>query len=440
MQKKPKFHLATELIAGLTVSFVAISLGAAFGVLSGRGAFAGILSAAVIALVTSAIGGTRIQCSGPTAPMTAVTALVVAAAYDQIPQKLPGINPDHFINIVILMCAVFLILLGLLRTGRFIRLVPNVVISGFMNGIAILIWLDQAKKLFGFGGKIAYLGDTTLNLFVAILTFVLIYLSTAVLKRFVPRVAPYLPATLVALIFASGFENLMGLHLEHVSVKIALNSWSDFVGLMQAQIPQSITLPIVSAALPFALQLALLAYLDSLLTALVMDKLTGEPTDLNRELGAQGIANALVVPFGGIGGAQATIRSVLIFKEGAVTRFAGISVGLFVIVELLLFKNYIGLIPQAVFAGVLLKVGIDVFDWNPVKLFVRGFKARQADTQHRVSIVEILFIMGTTLTTLLWNLNMAVIIFSLLFHLLKHRIEVRDLQFPEQTEGMLDED
>ena len=132
-------ELIQNLTAGLTVSFVAISLGAAFGILSGRGAFAGILSAGVIACITALFGGTRIQCSGPTGPMTAVTVLLVAYAFE------PGNqfeDPDRFINLVLVLTGGGMGLAALLRLGRFIMLVPRTVISGFMNGIAVLMGVE----------------------------------------------------------------------------------------------------------------------------------------------------------------------------------------------------------------------------------------------------------------------------------------------------------
>ena len=129
-------ELFNNVVAGLTVSFVAISLGAAFGILSQRGAFAGIISAGIIALVTSLLGGTRVQCSGPTAPMTAVSAVVIAFAHDELLAEIPTANPDHFINVVFLLTGVILLLAALLRLGRFINVVPKVVVSGFMDGIA----------------------------------------------------------------------------------------------------------------------------------------------------------------------------------------------------------------------------------------------------------------------------------------------------------------
>ena len=145
-------RILQQLLPGLTVSFVAISLGAAFGVLSGRGALAGILSAGIIALITAAFGGTRIQCSGPTAPMTAVTVLLVTAVGSGLLLDHPGTDPDRFINLVLLLTGLTLIVVSLFRLGRFIRLIPKLVISGFMNGIAVLFWIGEIGSLFGFGG------------------------------------------------------------------------------------------------------------------------------------------------------------------------------------------------------------------------------------------------------------------------------------------------
>ena len=160
--------LIHNAVVGLAVSFVALSLGAAFGILSGRGAFAGMLSAGVIALVTSLLGGTRVQCSGPTAPMSVVAAVVISVAYDQMASQLSYINPEHFINSVFILSGVLLIIMALLRLGRFITIVPNVVISGFMNGIAVLIWIAQIEKIFGLGGTEPFEGLVIVNVLLVI--------------------------------------------------------------------------------------------------------------------------------------------------------------------------------------------------------------------------------------------------------------------------------
>jgi len=180
-----------------------------------------------------------------------------------------------------------------------------------------------------------------------------------------------------------------------------------------------------------------LAYLDTLLTSLVVDRKyqfmhqTSETTRPNKELAAQGVANASVALFGGIPGAQATIRSVLILNEGATMRIAGIMVGVFVLIEMLLFQDWIGLIPQAVFSGVLLKVGYDVFDWSPIMSYLRR---RAGDTgvggvaqSNPVTHWAMSFIVGTTLITVFVNLTAAVLLASVLFYLLRDRTRLVDL-------------
>ena len=193
-------ELARNLVAGLTVSFVAISLGAAFGILSGRGAFAGILSAGIIALITGLFGGTRVQTSGPTAPMTAVTVLILAYAtstgsYVQngLQEAFPGADTVRFVNLVFFVTAILLLVAAACRLGRFIQFVPKTVISGFMNGIAILIWVDQARKLFGLAGQKAYDGQITTNVVVAFVAFLTAFFAPMLAKRLLGRFSSFLP-------------------------------------------------------------------------------------------------------------------------------------------------------------------------------------------------------------------------------------------------------
>lgn len=424
---------AQNIIAGLTVSFVAISLGAAFGILSTRGAFAGILSAGLIALVTALLGGTRIQCSGPTAPMTAVTIAVVVEAQTRFRESAnPGVSVDHFLNIVIYLAGAILVLMALLRLGKFITMVPKVVISGFMNGIALLIWLDQIRKLFGLGETQSIGGSIGLNVGIAGITLVLLFILPGVLKKHVPQLAHYLPATLIALIVMTGVVAICGLDIERVTLNASLTSWTDFTNLVEAQWPRDWSSEMLLAALPFAFQLAFLCYLDTLLTSLVVDKLvqtkfqSNETTAQDKELFAQGVANASVAVFGGIPGAQATIRSVLILNEGATLRIAGVAVGIFVFVEMILFQGLISTIPQAVFSGILFKVGYDVFDWEPV------IKAFSKTATHKPTASDWFFIGGTTIVTLIVDLNTAVILFCVLYYLKEKLIKPSPTETPDQ--------
>ena len=436
-----KAELATNLVAGLTVSFVAISLGAAFGILSGRGAFAGILSAGIIALITGLFGGTRIQASGPTAPMTAVTVLVLAYSTSQgqyvgngLREAAGAVDPTRFVNLVFLFTALLLLIAAVCRLGRFILLVPKSVISGFMNGIAILIWVDQAKKLFGLGGQTPYEGAIATNAVVAVAAFLIAFLMPIMAKRRFPRLGSFLPGTLVAILVVTVVVQLSALDIQMTKTEQVENTIAAWTAVVDRNVPVDWTLQLLLLALPFALQLTLLCYLDTLLTSLVMDKKMqerfggNERTKQNQELAAQGVATGAIALVGGIPGAQATIRSVLILNEGATWRLASASVGVFVLVEMLIFQDYISAIPVAVFAGILFKVGYDVFDWQPTVTYIKRLlgKAAPAGTME-VAHWDMFFIAGTTVVTLVRDLNTAVLVFTVLFYLIRMKWTVPDL-------------
>lgn len=450
-----KQQFVQNVVAGLTVSFVALSLGAAFGLLSGRGAFAGMISAAVIASVTALLGGTRVQCSGPTGPMTALTAVLVATAYGRLQEQHPTINPDHAINITIFLMAAILIIAALFRLGRFVTYVPSVVVSGFMNGIAIIIWLDQFKKLFGVGGQTALEGPVYQNVLLFAFSATLMFALPILTKKYFTKYESLLSATILTLILSTAIAYLLGLNIERVQLNDSLKSLSDVNALIAAQWPTEWSRAVIFFAIPFAFQLAFLAYLDTLLTSLVVDKMTGEETRRNKELFAQGVAGGLVALLGGIPGAQATIRSVLIIKEKATLRFAGVLVGVFALIEIILFQDAINLIPQAVFAGILIKIGVDVFDWLPPRLYLKElfhkpsvalheFFSRHDDEPIFVTNREMLVIAGTALVTVIWDLNVAVALFTALFYLhnklLNRHNPMRDLKPDAETGSFVGED
>ena len=432
--------LIHNLIVGLTVSFVALSLGATFGILSGRGAFAGMISAGIISILTSLLGGTRVQCSGPTAPMSVVAATVIALAYDELAAKLPGAVPDHFINTVFLLAGAIMVAMAALRLGRFITLVPNVVVSGFMNGIALLIWISQGEKMFGLSEAEAFAGSLAQNLVLAGATLLTIFALPAITNRLIPRYARYMPpATLTALIVVTAAANLNGAQVGTIDLQGGASSMGELFELIASQWPRDFSTPLLLLALPFALQLALLCYLDTLLTSLVIDRLTGEKTRQDKELVAQGIANGAVALVGGIPGAQATIRSVLVIKEGGSQRLVGVFIGVFVLIEMILFQDLIAKIPQAVFAGILFKVGYDVFDQETLLGYLGRFSTRGPTDPDAIFVAhkEMLLIAGTTLVTVLWSLNSAVSIFTLLFYLINKVVQsknpIRDLKPRETT-------
>lgn len=425
----------SDLLAGLSVSFAALALGAAFGVMSGRGAFAGMIAAGVIPIMTGLFGGTRLGISGPTGPMTAVSSLVIAFAYDRFPDK---VLAEQFVTVVFLLTGVFLIICGLLRLGKFINKVPQVVILGFMSGIALLIWVDQVKVLFGLDGKQAPAGDLVTTILVATATFMLILFLPRILRMFkVPRsVMTFIPSTLTGIVVMTLLTTLFMPGLGKIELGVTLESFSDFVDHLAAYFPtwSIFTTENLMLALPYALQLTLLGYLDSLLTALIMDHLTKEPSSKNKELVGQGIANSASAVFQGIPGAQATIRSVLLFKEGGKTRFGVVIAGLFVLLGFLAFKDSVTLITSAVFIGVLFKAGLDVFEKDFIETYIqrKWYYSRKRNLQ-------LGFIIYTMLLTALVDLNVAVISGTILVFIANKKFGFNDIEvdFINEDDGLL---
>ena len=146
--------------------------------------------------------------------------------------------------------------------------------------------------------------------------------------------------------------------------------------------------------------------------------MTRSKSNYNKELVSQGIANSLITTFGGIPGAQATIRSVLMVKEGASSRLAGILVGIFVIIQLFLFFGLVSFIPQAIFVGILIKVAYDIFDWQPIISWTKD-KINRKEVKNDFTDSYITYVILTTFITVVFNLNLAVIGVTLLYYLIK---------------------
>ncbi len=411
-------ELIRNVLVALSVSFVALSLGAAFGVLAERGAFFGMLSAGIIAFVAATFGGTRVQCSGPTAPMAAVMAGIVVMAHaktDAYPGALGGMTADHFVNFVCLLCGAFMMLMGLLRTGKLISYVPDHIISGFMTGIGLIIWIGQAKILFGIGAQ-PLDGPFLWNAAIAFGTLALTFLATPFMNLVSRHLARFIPGTLFALVVMVLLTTALHAPVERIGLSITLHSFTDFIVLIVANIPQHITMDAFKQAWFYGFEFALISYLDTLMVALVIDRLRGETTKKNKELFAQGLANAAVAVIGGVPGTQASIRSVMMTQEGASMRLAGMLVGVFVILEMLLFQGYIELIPKAVFMGILLKVGWNVLDREPIFDFIMR-------KPNKMPALDFGILIGTALVTI-YNLCVAVILFTALYYIvmrLRHR-------------------
>jgi SulP family sulfate permease len=358
--------------------------------------------------------------------MTAIIALLVAFAYDRFAEN--SAHAEQLITLTILLSAVLIIITGLLKLGRFIQIVPQVVVLGFMNGIAVLIWVDQLKKLFGIGEAVQIGGNMTTNILVAFSSLALIYLIPFTIKKLKIShdYSRFMPPILITIVVFTFFTIYSEVNIERVQLGSEIHSLSDFTELITSYFPtdkifySTETLWII---LPFAIQLCLLAYLDSLLTSLVVDKMTKEKTNSNKELVAQGLANGVSGLLQGIPGAQATIRSVLLLKEGAQTRLAGVLVGVFALLGFLVFNNLITLIASAVFVGVLFKAGLDVLDYDfPTHYIKRKWYL------NRMRNFQLLFILYTTIVTVIIDLNVAVISATIMYYLAKYFLKFKDAE------------
>ena len=358
--KNPQLaHITGDIFGGVTASVIALPLALAFGVASGAGAQAGLYGAIILGFVATLAGGTRVQISGPTGPMTIVAASTLVL-----------FNGD----VALLMAAVLLtgllqVVLGMLRVGRFVKFVPYPVISGFMSGIGIIIILLQINPLLGLAGVNSPAGavaafpripsELQLDAIYVSLMALLIVFGTP------KRLARIIPTPLLALLVVTVISRLAGLEVATIGTIPS--------GLPEFSLP-SFSLSDLSTIVGAAMSLAVLGAIDSLLTSLVADSLTRTEHDSNRELIGQGLGNALTAFFGGIPGAGATMRTVVNVKSGGTTRLSGALHALILLGILLGLGKYAATVPMAVLAAILIKVGLDIIDYRFLKILHKAPK------------------------------------------------------------------
>ncbi|KCZ61034.1 SulP family inorganic anion transporter [Hyphomonas chukchiensis] len=350
-------NLKGDLFGGLTAGIVALPLALAFGEASGAGPIAGLWGAIFVGFFAALFGGTGSQVSGPTGPMVVVFAGLYAAL---------GGNPALVFGAVIL-AGLMQILLGFMRFGQYVKLVPYPVISGFMSGIGVIIIALQLARLFGHepdgGGTIpaftavpgAVMDPNFIAVGIAILTLGIVFSWP---KKF----AAYVPGPLAALVIGT-------------LVSIAIPG-APLLGDIPTGFP-SFVLPAVNVdsaliVIEAAFILAVLGSIDSLLTSLVADNMTRTRHKSNKELIGQGIGNALGGFFGAIPGAGATMRTVINIRSGGRTRISGMTHALVLLAIVISLGPLAAKIPHAVLAGILVKVGVDTIDFSYLKRAHKG--------------------------------------------------------------------
>lgn len=352
-------HWRGDLFGGVTAAIVALPLALAFGVASGAGATAGLYGAIFTGFFAALCGGTPTQISGPTGPMTVVITTVIASLLSRYPDT--GLAMAFT---VVMIGGVLQVIFGLMRLGQYITLLPYTVISGFMSGIGVIIVLLQLPPLLGHqasGGVIGTLQD--LPRFLSQPNGVALglgLLTLAIVFFFPKRFNRVLPAPLVALVTATLLSVLV---FGQADLPRIGDIPTGFPGL---KFP-TFTLRELDEMLRYGLMLAVLGAIDSLLTSLVADSISRTQHDSDRELIGQGIGNLVSGLFGGLPGAGATMRTVVNVQAGGQTPLSGIVHALVLLVVLMGAGPLTAQIPNAVLAGILLKVGIDILDWGFIK-------------------------------------------------------------------------
>ncbi len=473
--KKLFSHIKGDAFGGVTAGIVALPLALAFGVSSGLGPSAGLYGAIFLSFFAALFGGTNTQISGPTAPMTAVSMVVIAgiiAANDgDINKALP------IILTIFLLAGLIQVGLGFLGFGKYIKYIPYPVVSGFMTAIGVIILVTQILPAIGYypkedesyveqfkpqaeeiilqnilkeeaGEGILVLEDfketvaraekisqddilkesktlaanNASGVLGAIKSLpraleniiwleLILAIATIIIIYGFKKITTAVPSTLVALVVVSGVA--IGFGFDYRPIEEIPTG----LPIPNLEIITGFTLSSVTPYIFTALTLSLLGAIDSLLTSVVADNMTKTKHKPNKELIGQGIGNSIGAIFGGLPGAGATIRTVVNINSGGKTKLSGMIAGVVLLIILLALADIASQIPAAVLAGILITVGIGVMDYKGLKAIPslpRDMKIGPLKVSSEVIVMLVVLILSS-----LWNLVYAVgiglVIASLMF-------------------------
>ena len=372
-----KMMLMKDLMAGLTVTAVAIPLALAFGVGSGATAASGLVTAIIAGVIISALGGAYFQISGPTGAMAAILMSIIAQ-YD-----LQGV----FVATV--MAGIILVIAGVLHLGKLISFIPMPVISGFTSGIAVIIAMGQIDNFFGVKSVGSSVTEKFYMTAVGIGVFVMLMMLLFPIKY-----SKFIPSSLFAIIVATAANIALNLDVAvvgEIPATLLLNDRLQLASLLDFRTIIGLLAPAVS--------IAVLAMIESLLCGATASRMTGARLDSNRELVAQGVGNIIVPFFGGIPATAAIARTSVAVKSGAVTRMTGIFHALGILLAMFVLAPVMSQIPLAALAGVLMVVSWRMNEWVTINFILKGkFKG------------AILKFVVTMLTTIIVDLTTAIMI------------------------------
>ncbi len=348
-----KPQLISDLTAGVIVAIVAIPLAIAFGIASGVSPDKGLITAIIAGFIISLLGGSRVQIGGPTGAF-------IVIVY--------GIIQNYGIDglmIATIMAGVILVIMGLARLGSVIKFIPYPVVVGFTTGIALIIFSSQMKDFFGlqmasvpadFIGKwLAYIEHfETVNLY----SFA-IAAGSLLIMIFWPMISKKIPGSIIALILATAAVSIFSLPVETIGSR-----FGEIPSSLPAPSFPHIDLAIIRNLIEPATTIAILAAIESLLSAVVADGMIGGKHRSNMELIAQGVANIASPLFGGIPATGAIARTATNVKNGGRTPVAGMTHAIVLLLIMLFFGKWAGLIPMPALAAVLVIVSYNMSEWR----------------------------------------------------------------------------
>jgi len=380
--------LKADVLSGLTVALALVPEAVAFAFVAGVEPLVGLYAAFMVGLITATIGGRPGMISGATGALAVVMVSLVA---------LHGV--EYLFATVVLM-GIFQILAGVFRLGKFIRMVPHPVMLGFVNGLAIVIFLAQMKQfqIADDDGNLGWMQGEQLMMMLG-----LVALTMAII-HFLPKLTKALPSTLVAIVTVTAI--VLGLDLE--SARSVQDVLADMTGdpvasiaggLPQFHIPSvPLTFETLRIIVPYALILAAIGLIESLLTLSLIDEITETRGRGNKECVGQGVANVTTGFFGGMGGCAMIGQSMINISSGGTGRASGISAALFLLAFILIGSNWIEMIPVAALVGVMFIVVIGTFEWASINMM------------RKIPPADAIVVVTVTVVTVLTDLAIAVIV------------------------------
>ncbi|MEX0884388.1 MAG: SulP family inorganic anion transporter, partial [Cyclobacteriaceae bacterium] len=377
---RPKqYNIKDEVLSGLTVSLALVPEAVAFSIIAGVSPLVGLYSAFIIGLITSIMGGRPGMISGATGAIAVIIVALVAQH---------GI--EYLFAAAILMGLIQLVV-GFLKLGKLIRLVPHPVIFGFVNGLAIIIFMSQFSqfKVVSESGAVEWISGNNLYIMLGLV------ILTMVIIKFLPKLTKAVPSSLVAILVISLIVIFGGLNTKTVGDIASIKG-----GLPQFHLPiVPFTWETLMIILPYSAIMAGVGLIESLLSLTLIDEITETRGHGNKECIAQGVGNVATGFFGGMGGCAMLGQSLINVNAGGRNRISSGVAAVTLLLFILFFSDYIEMVPMAALVGLMFMVAIGTFEWASLKVFNKVPKPDM-----------IVMVLVTLITVVLHNLALAVLI------------------------------